>query len=35
MKLPILWELPDDIKERFGERGAGKQRAMVADGHPR
>ena len=33
MKLPFLWELPDEIKERFGERGAGKQRAMVADGH--
>jgi hypothetical protein len=33
MKLPILWELPDEITERFGERGAGKQRAMVADGH--
>ncbi len=33
MKLPMMWELPDEIKERFGERGAGKQRAMVADGH--
>jgi hypothetical protein len=33
MKLPVLWELPEEIKERFGERSAGKQRAMVADGH--
>ncbi len=33
MKLPFLWELPDDIKRRFGDRGAGRQRAMVADGH--
>ena len=33
MNLPILWELPEEIKERFGERSAGKQRAMLADGH--
>jgi hypothetical protein len=33
MQLPFLWELPDEIKRRFGERGAGRQRAMVADGH--
>ena len=33
MKVPFLWELPDEIKKRFGERGAGRQRAMIADGH--
>ena len=33
MKLPMMWQVPDEIRERFGERGAGKQRAMVADGH--
>ncbi len=33
MKLPMMWQVPDEIKERFGERGAGKQRAMIADGH--
>ncbi len=33
MKLPQSWELPIEIKTRFGQRGAGKQRAMVADGH--
>ncbi len=26
-------QLPDTIKKRFGERSAGKQRAMEADGH--
>lgn len=33
MKLPFLWDLPEEIKERFGMRGAGRQRAMFADGH--
>ena len=32
MNLP-MWDLPDEIKRRFGQRGAGRQRAMVADGH--
>jgi len=26
-------QLPDTIKKRFGERSAGKQRAMEAEGH--
>ncbi|MEB3213360.1 MAG: CorA family divalent cation transporter [Leptolyngbyaceae bacterium] len=33
MKLPQSWALPDTIKNRFGQKGAGKQRAMIADGH--
>ena len=33
MKLPSSWSLPDRIKNRFGQRSAGKQRAMVAEGH--
>ncbi len=33
MKLPASWQLPDAIRIRFGEKRAGKQRAMVADGH--
>ncbi len=33
MKLPASWALPDQIKNRFGQRSVGKQRAMIADGH--
>ena len=33
MRLPPVWDLPDGIKERFGHRGSGKQRAMTEDGH--
>lgn len=33
MKLPISWTLPDGIKNRFGQKSTGKQRAMIADGH--
>lgn len=33
MKLPQSWALPDTIKNRFGQKRSGKQRAMLADGH--
>jgi hypothetical protein len=33
MYLPNDWALPTQIKERFGMRSSGRQRAMVADGH--
>lgn len=33
MHLPANWQLPDEIKRRFGQKGAGKQRAMLAEGH--
>lgn len=33
MRLPSLWELPEEIKNRFGQKSAGRQRAMVADEH--
>lgn len=33
MKLPALWKLPKEIKERLGQKRSGKQRAMLADGH--
>lgn len=33
MRLPGGWELPQKIMQRFGQKGAGRQRAMVADGH--
>lgn len=33
MKLPPSWAVPDQIRHRFGQKSAGKQRAMVADGH--
>lgn len=33
MQLPTNWQLPDEIKQRFGQKGAGKQRAMLAQGH--
>ncbi len=32
-RLPSTWELPEQIVQRFGQKGAGRQRAMVADGH--
>ncbi|MCP4405883.1 MAG: hypothetical protein GY801_52390 [bacterium] len=33
MRLPKNWELPDQITQRFGQKKAGRQRAMIADGH--
>ena len=33
MKLPPTWDVPEAIRDRFGQKSAGKQRAMVADGH--
>jgi hypothetical protein len=33
MRLPSTWELPESIKQRFGQKRAGKQRSMVADDH--
>lgn len=33
MKLPGAWGLPEAIKNRFGRKSSGKQRAMFADGH--
>ena len=33
MRLPGGWELPEKITQRFGQKGAGRQRAMAADGH--
>jgi hypothetical protein len=33
MKLPQTWNLPVEIKQRFGQKRSGKQRAMLADGH--
>jgi hypothetical protein len=33
MKLPEAWQLPEDIKNRFGRKSAGKQRAMLAENH--
>ncbi|MBN1581005.1 MAG: hypothetical protein JXA89_09910 [Anaerolineae bacterium] len=33
MNPPTSWDLPDEIKKRFGQKSPGKQRAMVADGH--
>ncbi len=32
-KFPSSWALPTTIKNRLGQRSAGKQRAMVAEGH--
>lgn len=32
-QLPASWKLPDQIKQRFGQKTSGKQRAMVAEGH--
>ncbi len=33
MNLPSSWQLPEEIRQRFGLKSAGKQRAMLADGH--
>ncbi|MEB3358033.1 MAG: hypothetical protein VKK04_15000 [Synechococcales bacterium] len=33
MKLPPSWNLPDQIRNRFGQKSSGKQRAMLAEGH--
>ena len=33
MKLPNSWQLPSEIKARFGQKRYGRQRAMAADGH--
>jgi Mg2+ and Co2+ transporter CorA len=33
MQLPKNWELPEKIKQRFGQKSSGKQRAMEAEGH--
>lgn len=33
MKLPSSWKVPENIKKRFGEKRAGKQRAMIAEDH--
>ena len=32
-KLPAKWSLPQELRQRFGSKGAGKQRAMFKDGH--
>jgi len=32
-QLPSYWDLPDEIRRRFGEKSSGKQRAMAAQGH--
>ena len=32
-KLPEKWIIPESLKQRFGNKGIGKQRAMAADGH--
>ncbi|MFW6295834.1 MAG: CorA family divalent cation transporter [Halothece sp.] len=32
-QLPSNWQLPEQIKDRFGQKSAGKQRAMFAEGH--
>lgn len=32
-KLPTSWQLPETIKKRFGQKSAGKQRAMEAEDH--
>lgn len=33
MKLPPGWQLPSEIKNRFGQKSSGKQRAMIAQDH--
>ncbi|MGK7873692.1 MAG: hypothetical protein AB4426_10400 [Xenococcaceae cyanobacterium] len=33
MRVPSSWELPEQIKKRFGQKSPGKQRAMAAEGH--
>lgn len=32
-RLPSIWDLPEEIKNRFGQKSAGRQRAMLAQGH--
>ncbi len=31
VRLPSIWDLPEEIKNRFGQKGVGRQRAMVAN----
>lgn len=31
--LPLTWELPDQIRQRLGQKGLGQQRAMIAEEH--
>ncbi|MEB3281457.1 MAG: CorA family divalent cation transporter [Lyngbya sp.] len=33
MKLPPTWAIPESIRDRLGQKSAGKQRAMVSSGH--
>lgn len=33
MDLPYSWDIPASIRARLGQKSAGKQRAMVAEGH--
>lgn len=33
MNLPSSWDLPPEIKSRFGQKSLGKQRAMIAQNH--
>ncbi|MCM1983033.1 CorA family divalent cation transporter [Lyngbya confervoides] len=33
MLVPKTWDLPEEIRRRFGLKGAGHQRAMAAEGH--
>ncbi|MGF1494548.1 MAG: CorA family divalent cation transporter [Microcoleaceae cyanobacterium] len=33
MQLPSTWAIPDTIRDRFGQRSPGEQRAMLAEGH--
>ena len=33
MQVPKNWDLPEEIKHRFGLKGAGHQRTMLAQGH--
>jgi hypothetical protein len=32
-KIPASWKIPEEIRNRFGRKDAGKQRAMFAEGH--
>lgn len=31
--VPLTWQIPESLRQRFGQKGFGKQRAMVAEGH--
>lgn len=33
MQIPYMWDVPSGIRERFGQKSRGKQRAMSMDGH--